>query len=273
MNHQTLLRRGAIALSLCAVAVSAAQAQSWTSNVYSFADCNASDGSSGQGPSASNACSTTDASAHAETTFTSMKAAVSASTTAAQGNYYAGNIIQDSVLATAVDPALAGTAGTLRFSVAFDGQMSAQTSLYFAAHRAYVPAGYGGFSLDNLPLTTNFFGEPRTVHALSTFAVQARAVDALASWELPVVFGQSAHYQVGWTIYANAPGASADFSHTWTLVGLDAFDVQGQAVAAGFSAASGAVLPAAPVPEPQALLLMLAGLAGLAVVQRRRHRG
>lgn len=272
MNQQALLRHGVITLSLFVAAMPAALAQSWTSSVFSFADCDASDGSSGQSPSTSNACSTDDANARAETTFTSMKAFVSASNTAAEGSYFAGNIIQDAVVATAVNSALAGTAGTLRFSVAFDGQMSAQSSLYFVAHQAYVPPGYGSFSLASLPLTTNYFGESQTVPYLSVYAARARTVDAVASWELPIVFGQTANYQIGWTIYANAPGATADFSHTWNLVGLDAFDARGDAVSAYFSAASGAVLPATPVPEPQALLMMLAGLAGIGLVLRRRAR-
>ncbi len=272
MKRWMILRAAAAAAVLAGSTVAAqAQALNWGSHVYTFADCDPSSSSSGQSPGGSKSCDTAEASAQATTTFTSMKAAIRVASTAPAGDYHAGNIIQDALIATPTDTRLAGTAGTVRFSVAFDGQMSAQTDLYFAAYHAKSDPVYGSTNLSFLPLTTDFFGAPEVVTLLRHRAFRDTTVDAMASWELPVVFGSRATYQIGWTINAYAAGALADFSHTWTLVGLQAFDAHGQALAANFAAASGAVLPASVVPEPQALLLMLVGLGGLALAARRRR--
>lgn len=270
MNKLTILR-AAVAVSMLAGAVVAAQAQArnWGSHVYSFADCDPSSSGAGQGPSSTNSCSSDEASARADTSFTSMKASVRVNAAAPAGDYLAGNIIQDALRATATDSTLAGTAGVVRFSVAFDGQMSTQTDLYFVAQHAVADPVYGSTNLTNLPVTSNLSGTPETAIVLRYRSWGDTSIDAVASWELPVVFGELATYQIGWSINAYAPNAAADFSHTWTLVGLDAFDTQGQPVAAAFSASSGAVLPTSPVPEPQSLLLLLAGLGLLAGRLRR----
>jgi hypothetical protein len=62
-----------------------------------------------------------------------MKASIRTSATAPDGDDMVGNSITDSMVATAGDGRLAGTEGNVRFSVAFDGQMSAQTELRFQA--------------------------------------------------------------------------------------------------------------------------------------------
>ena len=272
MNPQSLLRHGAMTFTLCAAALSAApaHASTWGSYVYTFADCDQSFSSTGQQPGSPKFCSTTDATAHAETTFTSMKAVVRTSATAPDGDYFAGNIINDSLVATATDTRLAGTAGVVRFTAAFDGQVSGVTGFYFGAYQAVYDPYYNSINLWPMQLTTNYPGVTGPVPVLSFRTGADQLIDALVSWELPVVFGARADYQIGLSISTYGANSSSDFSHTWTLVGLDAFDAQGQAVAAGFSAASGAALPAAPVPEPQALLMMLAGLGGLGLVLRRR---
>ena len=271
MNPLTPMRHGAMTLSLCAAALWAAPAHAWTwaSNIYTFADCDPSYSSAGQGPGSPKSCSTADATAHAETTYTSMKALVRTSATAPDGDYFAGNIIQDSVVATATDTRLTGAAGIVRFTAAFDGQVSGTTGFYFGAHQAIYNPDYKSVTLTPMLLTTNYPGAPSPVPVLHFRTWADQRIDALVSWDLPVVFGARAEYQIGLSVSTYGANASSDFSHTWTLVGVDAFDAQGQAVAAGFSAASGAVLPAAQVPEPQALLLMLAGLGGLGLVLRR----
>ena len=179
-----------------------------------------------------------------------MKASIRTSATAPDGDYMAGNIIGDSLVATADDGRLAGTAGKVRFSAAFDGQMSAQTDLRFEATRL-IP---GTNVFEFMPLTTNFFGAPTTELFLSYRSRSDKTIDAVASWELPVVFGESARYSIGCSFSAYSANAVADFSHTWTLVGLDAFDAASQAVAASFSVGSGAALPTTPVPDPRAWL-------------------
>ena len=266
MKKLTILR-GAVAVSMLAGAVAAkAQALNWSS-VFSFADCGPS-GSEGNVGNSTAGCSTDDAIARADTTFTSMKASIRTSATAPDGDYMAGNIIGDSLVATAGDGRLAGTAGKVRFSAAFDGQMSAQTDLRFEATRL-IP---GTNVFEFMPLTTNFFGAPTTELFLSYRSRSDKTIDAVASWELPVVFGESARYSIGCSFSAYSANAVADFSHTWTLVGLDAFDAASQAVAASFSVGSGAALPTTPVPEAQSLALMLAGLGGLGLLLRRRGR-
>lgn len=158
----------------------------------------------------------------------------------------------------------------VRVSVAFDGLVSTQTDLCFAACHAVSDPICGSTNLVKLLLTSDLPGMSEPTPVLRGRARGDTSIDAVASWELPVVFGEVATDQIGWSIGAYAPNAAADFSHTWTLVGLDAFDTQGRSVAAAFSATSGVALPTSPVPEPQSMLLMLAGLGLLAGRLRRR---
>ena len=99
----------------------------------------------------------------------------------------------------------------------------------------------------------------------------AQAVDTTVSWDVPVVYGQGSSCQVELTVQAFGPNSTSDFSHRFTMTAVQALDAQGQAVAGRFLAGSGALLPAAPVPEQPTVLMLLVGLGVLGLVHRCRR--
>lgn len=243
-------------------------AQTWDSAVFTFADCDPSSSSTGQAPGSPKSCSNSYATAHSETTFTSMKATVSTTSAAPNGSYFAGNIIQDSVVVNATDANLTGTNGFLRFSATLDGSLTGDTRLYFQAlaYSFYAPGN--SWSGSYLNLTTDLFGSTLTTPVINYATTGSESFAGTVSWELPVVFGSASNYSIGLTIYANAANATADFGNTFKITGVDAYNASGQAVAANFTTGSGTML--APVPEPETYALMLAGLGVVGWAARRK---
>lgn len=266
-NPSSTFLRGVTALCFCAAAGPAVQAKVWPSHLATVADCLPESEYRSQPASLVKTCATADASAYAEVSFTSLKAAITTTPAAPVGHYFATASIADSVLATPDDAGLLGSKGFVRFSAAIDGQVSGAAGAFILVWQGIYDPAYDAYSLQ---LLRNHTGTPGSNVSFSVGG--NTVVDTTVWWDVPVVFGEGSSYELSLTTVARGPNATADFSHTLSLTAVQALDARGQQVAARYSAGSGALLPVTAVPEPQALLLMLAGLGGLGLVLRRRAR-
>jgi hypothetical protein len=259
--------RGVIALSFCVAAMPAARAKAWPSNLATWADCLPESEYRSQPASLVKTCATADASAYAEASFTSLKAAITTTAVASVGHYFAAASISDSVLVTPDDAGLLGSNGFVRFTAAIDGQASGAAGAFILVWHGIYDATYNAHSLQSLRITSNHTGTP-----VNNASFSNTVVDTTVWWDVPVVFGEGSSYEVALTAVARGPNATADFSRTFSLKAVQALDASGQQVAASYSAGSGALLPVMAVPEAQSLALMLAGLGGLGLLLRRRGR-
>lgn len=264
-NPSLTFLRGMTAPCFCAAAGPAVQAKAWPGHLATVADCLPESEDRSQPTSLVKTCATAAASAYAEVSFTSLKAAITTTTVAPVGHHFATASIADSVLVTPDDAGLLGSQGFVRSSAAIDGQVSSAAGAYILVWQGVYDATYNAYSMQML---RNHTGTPGSNVSFSVFG--NTVVDTTVWWDVPVVFGEGSSYEVSLTTVARGPNAAADFSHTLSLTAVQALDASGRQVAARCSAGSGALLLVTAVPEPQALLPMLAGLGALGLVVRRR---
>ena len=253
--------------------------------VLSIADCNGSLGILGATIGSTNAsCSSTDATATVETSFTEMKAIVSVGSDGQiGGDYRARSQIEDSVTATSVDPALLGQQGTLQFVIDIDGVLGGQDSrLFFSAAQQNAQ---GQFFLDTALGTDITFSNPGGVsggflgnqllrYTNNTAGNITMAGQITATFD--VVFGETFTYQISQQAVAQQPNTFVDFFNTASISDVLAFDAVGNRIAADLVTASGVDLPQSPlavIPIPAAAPLFISALAGMfgwSTISRRR---
>lgn len=173
---------------------------------------------------------------------------------------------------------IAGSAGSVRYRFAVNGSLSAlgaQAPFYFGETYVVLDVKHGAGATEQLLNATVRRGSLGTISGNPPPAGWVTGIGTLSggstfvSRDYAITWGQPWDLALGLLAWANG-SADTSFLGTARLVGFDLFDALHAPVASfGISAASGTDYVNA-VPEPQTWALLLAGLAWVSGVARRR---
>ena len=179
---------------------------------------------------------------------------------------------------TATSAAVAtGSTGFIRYAFELQGSASAPgaPAAYFTGstfvellyQQSYQPVQYG-WSLGLMRGSTGLIQNTTPPAGWTTTTSHLNGGSTFYSFDLPIVWGQSWDLTVGLVATANGD-VSADF--TGRVTGVQLFDSQHQEVTDFRLLSASGTNYLAPVPEAGTAWLLLAGLGGVAAVQRRRR--